>query len=58
MLVPPSTGRVVSRLTAPEPRAPKTRRRRRRGWRAPQITLSVAPIRRRLQLRMRRLRTR
>jgi len=57
MLFPPSTGRVVSRLTTPESHAPG-RRRHARKWRAPQITLSLAPILRRLQIRTRRLRTR
>ena len=58
MLFPPSTGRVVQRLTSSQPPpAPKPGRPRAR-WHAPRLTFPVAPVRWLLHLRARRLPTR
>jgi hypothetical protein len=58
MLFPPSTGRVVSRLTSSQPPPARPSRRRRLAARLPHVSLAVPQLRRLLHLRARPLRTR
>jgi hypothetical protein len=56
MVLPPSTGRVLSQITST--RAPAPRRRRVLRLRVPAVQVRIPPLRRLLGLRARRLRPR
>ena len=58
MLFPPSTGRVVQRLTSSQPPPAPRRTKPRARWHAPRLSLHLPPVRRLLHLRARRLPTR